>query len=495
MSLGTISITCPVYAPPRPDPPPKGPPTVRASYDAARTGTQNKNHWAAADDLSANAAADPEVRRKLRRRARHERDNNPSLNGLIRTIAHETIGTGPRLLLGLGDEYREPARVVEDQFRRWCRAVCLADKLRVMREARPIDGEAFGITVTNPAVRHPVKLDVRLIEADQVETPGTATPTDPNAVSGIEFDGDGNPAYYHVLKQHPGDSGFWNWVSGYDRVPARFVLHWFLPTRPGQARGVSEIASSLETIAQLRRWDQATLSSAEFAASVSGLIESTDPAGNGGYDADGGGETEVADFTEVEFTKNTLMKLPAGMTVKQMEAEQPTAGYSDFKASKLADVGRPLLAPKNVATGDSSTYNYSSGRLDHQPFQRSIWIDRAKLEAELLDRLFVAWLAEFQALGLVPPSLPPADQWGWEWHWDGFSQLDPLKDAQAAQQRIDLGLSTLAEECAADGRDWRQVMTQRAKEVELAKALGLTPAAPAAPVAPATVPAEVPADD
>lgn len=492
--LPTITVTTPVYLPPKPERPPLAPPVVRpqARYDAAQTGTQNRAHWSGADDMSANAAADPEVRRRLRRRARYERDNNPGLNGLVRTLAHETVGTGPRLLLDLGEPHEAAARGIEGQFKRWCRAVNLADKLRVMREARPVDGEAFGLLTTNPAVRHPVKLDVRLVEADQVETPGPVTrPTD---VSGVEFDADGNPAYYHVLRQHPGDSGWWNWAGEFDRVPARLVLHWFVPSRPGQARGVPEITPSLETVAQLRRYDLAVLSAAETAASIAGVIRSG--AGDTSYDAEGSGEGRVEDFAEVAISRNALLKLPDGQTIEQFKAEQPTANYGEYKAAKMAEVGRPLLAPRNIATADSSSFNYSSGRLDHQPFHRSVWIDRAKAESDLLDRLFLAWLAEARLVGLLPDGLPDPDGWGVEWQWDGFTQLDPLKDTKAAELRITLGLSTLAEECAAEGRDWRQVMAQRAKEVAFARALGLAPATPPAGTAsaPPTIDAEESAD-
>ena len=38
---------------------------VRARYDAAATGDENRRHWANADGLSANAANSPDVRRVL----------------------------------------------------------------------------------------------------------------------------------------------------------------------------------------------------------------------------------------------------------------------------------------------------------------------------------------------------------------------------------------------------------------------------------------------
>ena len=43
---------------------------------------------------------------------------------------------------------------------------------------------------------------------------------------------------------------------------------------------------------------------------------------------------------------------------------------------------------------------------------------------------------------------------------------------------IDAGLSTLADECAAQGRDWEDVMAQRKREQDRAKELGIEEPAP-----------------
>ena len=42
--------------------------------------------------------------------------------------------------------------------------------------------------------------------------------------------------------------------------------------------------------------------------------------------------------------------------------------------------------PFNVAAGNSSGYNYASGRLDHQTYYRAIRIDQAHLARTVLDR-------------------------------------------------------------------------------------------------------------
>ena len=70
---------------------------VRAKFDSAQTNADNRRHWANADGLSADAAANPEVRRTLRNRARYEVANNSYARGIVLTLANDVTGTGPRL--------------------------------------------------------------------------------------------------------------------------------------------------------------------------------------------------------------------------------------------------------------------------------------------------------------------------------------------------------------------------------------------------------------
>ncbi len=159
---------------------------VRAKYDAAQTTADNRRHWANADLLSPDAAASPAVRRILRSRARYEVANNPYAKGIVLTLANDVIGTGPRLQVLTGDA--EVNQTVEREFARWARAVGLAEKLRTMRMAKTTDGEAFAVLFSNEKLSSPVKLDLKLLEADQVATPTLAQggkarkPTD-NAVA------------------------------------------------------------------------------------------------------------------------------------------------------------------------------------------------------------------------------------------------------------------------------------------------------------------------
>jgi len=283
---------------------------LRARYDAAQTTDDNRRHWSASDSLSANAANNPEVRRTLRNRARYEAANNSYARGITLTLANDVVGTGPRLQMLTADP--EANRRIESTFMRWAKSVGLTEKLRTMRVARAVDGEAFCVLTSNPALTTAIQLDVRLIEADQVCTPDLFR-TDPNAVDGIVFDAVGNPSEYHILKYHPGDGAFFN--LDYNRVPANAVIHWFRADRPGQARGIPDIMAALPLFAQLRRFTLAVLSAAETAADFAGILYTDSPAN---------GEADAAEpFEPIELEKRALVTMPGGWKMSQMEAQQP----------------------------------------------------------------------------------------------------------------------------------------------------------------------------
>jgi lambda family phage portal protein len=454
---------------------------IRSRYDAAGDQKENRGHWSFADSLSVNAINDPGTRAKLRDRARNECRNNGYAKGLVAGIAQDVIGTGPRLQLNLGEGQTDKARVIEAAWRAWCEAVDLADKLRIKHESKVRDGECFALLTRNDDIPHPVKLDVRLVECDRVDTPWGQV-GDPSVVDGIQFDRAGNPVAYWVSRTHPGDSFA---TTEYDRVDAANVLHWFRPDRPGQVRGVSELAPGLNLFGQLRRYTLATVLAAEFAATVAGVMETDLPPPD---DAD---PVTVSQGTEIPLAPGSLLTLASGWKASAFKAEQPTATYGEFKGEVLAEAGRGPGAPRSLTTADSSAFNFSSARLDHLPYQRGVWIDRRR-ERKQLDKLFAAWWAEYT---LIPESQGGAPQGllagaTWDWHWDGFAWMDPQKDAQAAQSRLDMNLTTLAELCSAEGSDWEEVLEQRARELARIKELEAKHGIKFGPADAATKPAE-----
>lgn len=429
---------------------------IRARYDAAQTTNENTRHWANADSYGPNAALDPNIRRTLRNRARYETQNNTYAGGMVRTLANDTIGTGPNLQSLTGDKASD--RKIEKAFWEWASAIRLAPKLRTMRMAKAVDGEAFASFFTNRPLPNQVKLDLQPHEAEMIATGEFASDSLLN--DGIIFDDFGNVVGYRLLNQHPGEASLSFDVDA-ETVPARFMLHLFNCERAGQVRGAPEITAALPLYAQLRRYTLAVIRAAESAAMFSWFLK-TDQVPS---------EMQFGDSWETLETERGMgMTLPAGYEAFQLKAEQPTSTYESFKRAIISEIARCLGMPYNVAAGDSSGYNYSSGRLDHKTYYRSIRVERSYLELTALDPMLALWWAEARLFpGLLPESVrelrtPPNHAW----RWDGDEHVDPVKEAKATDTRLRSGFGSFADEIAKLGGDWEVVFQQNAT------ALGLT---------------------
>ena len=441
--------------------------SVSGRYDAAQDSEHSSRHWANADGLSADAANNAAVRCKLRNRARYEAlESNSYAKGIVLTLANDTVGTGPRLQMLTPNPTAN--RRIEREFTKWTRRIQLGEKLRTMRLAKAVDGEAFAILTNNPQAGE-VQLDLHLIEADQVCTPDLSY-KDEYAVDGIKFDRYWNPLEYHVLKNHPGsDRPYLGGINEYDRIPAGSMLHWYRADRPGQHRGIPEITPALPLFAQLRRFTLATIRAAETAASFAAVIQSDSSAD------DAPEEIDALDAIELEHNMATTM--PRGWKIGQVKSEHPATTYMMFRDAILNEIARCVNMPFNVAAGNSAGYNYASGRLDHQVYFKSQRIEQNHCEMACLDRLFLAWADEAMLAGNFP-SAGEIETLDHQWFWDGNENVDPQKEANAQAIRLANLTTSLSEEHSRRGRDWETELRQIAKERALMKELGLTLTAP-----------------
>ena len=429
--------------------------TVKARFDAAQTTADNARHWSAADALSADADASPEVRRILRTRSRYEVANNSYARGLVLMLANDTVGTGPRLQMlgedeGLNDK-------IEAAFARWSEAVRLPQKLRTMRMARCQDGETFAVMLYNPRLKGRVKLDIAVVEADRVRGESLLADRE-DECDGIRYDAWGNPVSYRILRRHPGDPSAVSINEEAVAVPAEHVIHVFRQDRPEQRRGVPELAAALDLFAQLRRYNKAVLSAAEAAADFAAVLYTDSPPD---------GEADSLDpMDTIQLERNMMLTMPAGWKLGQLDPKQPSSTHAEAVKCYLTEIARCVCSTYGCVSGDYSGYNYASGRLDNQIYRKGISVDRSKWEAEALNALFREWLREYSLLN-PELDLDPDEDGAHLWFWDGFGHADPVKEATAQQMRLANNTTTLAAECAQDGRDYLAVLRQRAKELRL----------------------------
>ena len=431
---------------------------IRGSYDAAKTHDQNRRHWANADYLSADSAGRSEIRKILRSRSRYEFENNPYARGIAHTMANYVIGQGPRLQVLTTDT--EANGEIERIFYRWAQATKLAQKLRTARISQVISGDVFLQIFNNPKISAQglPAIDINLIEADQVETPW-AYMDDETIIDGVKIDKYGNPVAYMILNSHPGDNKVFN-AHEAEPLPASKVIHMFRADRPGQHRGIPELAAAIETFAQLRRYMQAVLSAAERAAEVSMYFKTDAPPGEGAQVADDG--TELGSLPAIEPRRNEAVFLPEGWEPFQLKAEQPTAEFAATVHQYLAEIGRVLQIPAMIVTGDASNHNFASGRLDYQAFLKMIDVDRADYSGQCLDPIFDMWLADARMVDGLLPEAAMSERVQRQWYWPGIEHIDELKAANAARVRVESGQSSIATENARSGYDWEEQQRQQA---------------------------------
>jgi len=423
---------------------------VNARYDISRTTDENENLWKYVDGLSAAEANSPNVRKVIRERARYEVTNNSYASGIVDTLAADTIG--PVIQLQLGDT--DLSQRTERAFSEWAKAVNLWAKLRTMRRAKTVDGESFGMMVTNRKVINPVKLDIRLIETEMI-TSWTGMQKD-SEIDGIRFDDDGNPIEYRILKTHPGDyRAFMKSVKG-EWIRAEYMLHYFRAVRAGQVRGVSELTPALSLFGELRLFTKAVINAAARAAEISGVMQTTNLPEEM--------TAELSDpLTMIEIARNNLVSLPDGWTMAQMKAEQPATTYEMFKRAIVSEAARCISMPYNIAAGDSSSYNYASGRLDHQTYDRGIEVEREEVKHDVLDRIYAAWLSEYRITNNLTAAqvVELSDH---EWYFTSRGHVDPKKEADSDHIRLGDGTLTYSRYWAKRGADWKRENAQWIKE-------------------------------
>lgn len=438
--------------------------SFKASYDASKSSNSNVNHWVNADAKSAVQENNRATRKILVNRARYETYNNCYGLGIVWSVVESVIGTGVRLQFDSDDDGMDEK--LSDLWEKHTEGMRMTDKLSLMLLAEIVDGESFPVFQTNPKLKTASNLDMILIPtervADDLEYENSGEEGKPNNVDGIQYDAYQNIESINVLLTHPSETGQMLSAKDSIEVPDKYICHYYLAKRIGEKRQVPRITPALDLFAQLRRYTSAVLDTAETAANLSAIIHTNstieEPA-------------NVAAMDTITIPKNAMMTIPEGWGMSQLKAEQPTTTYAEFKNEILLEAVRCILMPRNIAKGDSSEYNYASGRLDKQQWEKSINIHRKRIETIVLDKFIGLWLDELEFI--IPKLRSKRKTMKIEKYWDGEYHVDPVKESVADKQNLDNTTTTLKDICARDGKDWRKVIKQAAIEKALLVKLGL----------------------
>ena len=380
------------------------------------------------------------------------------------------------------------------------RRLHLGQLLRVIGAHMLVDGDGPGIIEWAPdeGTRYATRL--RVVDPDRLSNP-MGRLDDRFLRGGVERNGSGVPFRYWFRERHPADLGVdgrrYNWV-GYDRFTAwgrPQVLHAFDPQRAEQTRGVSRFAAALKSFRSLSKFTDATLQAATINALMVAFVKSSaGPDAVSEYlavDDLKGFEASRESFYEehpVSLAGGARMPvLPFGDEIEMQTASRDVASFDGFVRANVRLIAASLGVTYEELSMDYSQTNYSSARAAMVHAWAETQSLSSILESQIVRPYYVAFLEEAFDRGYltIPDGAPDfydaIDAYAEaKWIGPGRGYIDPTKEIDAAAARIEAGVSTLEDECADQGKDWEEVLDQRARERDRLRELDLPEGPPEA---------------
>ncbi len=468
--------------------------------------TRRANQHGRVQERDADTAILPDLA-TLREESQHMLRNNAIAGGAIKTNITKVVGTGLKVKAQLD---RDILKLNDKQADAWERQA--EREFKLATETREIDAERMlpfsllqglvflkvledgDVLVNLPRFTRassPYTLKLQPIEAARLSNPDNK-PATAKMAAGVEKDQYGAPVAYHILNQHPGSalrSRSSNQKLAWTKLPAfadngsPLCLHLFDKTRPGQTRGVPYLAPVVELIKQLGRYTNAEV----MAAVVSGMLTVfvTNETGNPQL---GPAATQInpdadinlqADPTGMELGYGSVIGLLPGEKVETVNPGRPNPAFDPFVTSILRQIGLALEIPFELLVKHfTSSYSAARAALEEawDYFQRR----RHWLVSVFCQPVYEAIITEavirgrLQAPGFLTDPMIKKAWLGTAWVGDAPSQLDPLKEINAAAKRVEMTISTLDEECRRlTGTAWEDKLPQILKERAILRENGI----------------------
>lgn len=477
---------------------------ITGQWVGARTDRRETAGWA---PIAGSADADNlQDLGMLRARSRDMQRGEPIAAGAISTVVTKTIATGLTLrsvidrdALGMSVE---AAAVWQERtqrdFRVWANSPWMSDlrgelnfygQQQLAVRSQLESGDVLALLPMKKRAFSAYSLKVQLIEADRLCNKDGAMDT-PRLAGGIARDEDGMAVAYHILKQHPG--GYFAGGREWDVVPAygansgrRNVVHFKEMLRPEQSRGMPYLAPVIEPLKQLGKYSNAELQAAIISAMFTVFVKTNGGVGLG-IGEDGTAPTSTPKSGEnVRLGNGAIVDLAPGEDIVMADPKRPNQAFDPFVLANLRQIGVGLELPFEVLV-KHFTASYTAARAALLELWGFVKKKRDNAGSYFCDPIYEAWMWErvardpMIAPGFFDDPVLHAAYLGAEWIGDAPGLLDPLKEVQAARERIDGKLSNRTiETLQLMGVEWSDVNDQAAAEEDEMRANGTMPEPPA----------------
>jgi len=434
------------------------------SLKAAEKGrlTQNWKNWVTSPNAILSELP------TVRSRANWLYENNCWVRAAVDLLLVRIVGAGTTLQASTNNEiFNDKA---ESLFKEWSykadyyRQFHFGDIERLAILKLFTDGGVFFHVVTDVENRDTAPISIEILEYGRLAPTGKAEKGN-EIINGVEVDKFGKVVAYHFY--YSPDS-YVNSSLETIRIPAEEIIHFSPFRRPHQLLGIPLLSPVIPYAYHLDDLIEAELINAKVSASF-GIAIKKNGSPVGQFNPESGQR-------EIEIAPGMMIELNPGEDIAVIDPKRPGNTFNDFVKLILRGMGRAIGLSYEQISGDKADVNYSSARHSELELRDYILPFRKSLERYFLRPIYVEFIKNAISLGNLNIMGAIKNWQNWtahRWIFKGFDWVDPLKEAQAKRLELLVGLTTLADEAAAKGKDWKELIKQRAKEIEFMKDVGL----------------------
>lgn len=419
----------------------------------------------------------------IRRRARDAVRNDPWAKTAVTRWVSNVIGTG------IQPYPRHPDKGVRNALKElwsdWVNdadadgRLCFYGLQALAVRSIFVDGETLArLRLRRPEDDLAVPLQIQAIEGDQLPVSMTQRLSNGHeVVNGVEFNLIGQREAYHLYNRHPSDN--LQAASGLSMksVPSNQIVHAYQLLRPGQVRGVSELATVLLRLKTLDNFDDAVAFRQEVSNLFAGYIVSkededvgVDPGVSDGVDYDQDGTPVIA------LEPGTVTRLPDGTDVKFAEPPGAPDNYAEFMRQQLMSAFASLGIPYELATGDLRNISDRTLRVVVNEFHRLIEQFQWTVFIQQWCRpIWNAWIDAVALSGQIP--IKYLDRRLYRrvlWVPEGWPYFNPVQDVKANTDAVRAGFTSRTAIILSQGEDPEEVFEQIHNDNDRADDMGLS---------------------
>ena len=402
------------------------------------------------------------------------------------------------------DQAAEWQRGAEREFELWAQSkFCDSTRVNNFYEIQQVacmswlmNGDACVLLeYEKPTRALPYGLRIHLIESDRVSTPNSTgnnvylyatNPDNGNRIfNGVEVDSNNRVVAYHICSTYPNSNLYskkeWKRVKAFgEHTNVPNVLMIYETERAEQYRGVPYLAPVIESLKQLTRYSEAEQMAAVINGFFTVFIKSTRSTSEIGFTGVVDDDDRLGDDDRnYELGSGLVNVLNPDEEIQIADAKRPSSNFDAFVTSLAKYVGAALEIPVEILTKQFSS-NYSASRAALLEAWKAFRMKRAWLAADFCQPVYEIFLSEaiavnrLKAPGFFLDPLIRKAYCGAQWNGPAQGQIDPVKEVNAAEKRISIGISTRQRETIEMmGGDFDSNVAQLARENQMMKAAGL----------------------